>query len=222
MTHIYLDIETRATQRADIRERVAAGVKPPANYKSAEAIAKWWLESGNGQREESISRTALDGTWGEVLCIGWAIDDGPVNVTTGPTEAALLSDWAAHLRLTMNRNDDPSHYDWERRVIWVGHNVQDFDLRFLWQRTRVNEVKLHFPLPMERYPRGPHIYDTMKEWSGFGKYVKQSDLEIAFGLDRTDPLSSGAEVATASLSDTIAHCAEDVRLLREIHRRMVA
>ena len=76
---------------------------------------------------------------------------------------------------------------------------------------------------MDRYPRGPYLFDTMKEWSGWGKYVKQTDLELAFGLTRTDPLArGGADVAAADADDVVAHCREDVRLLREIYRRMAA
>lgn len=209
--NIYLDIETRATSNEAIRNRVASKVAPPANYKKADTIAQWWAGEGEAVKQAAIAQTALDGTWGEIVCIGWSVGDGSVFVSTGGTEAETIKEWAKCL----SESIPDAHRD---RELWIGHNVQDFDLRFLWQRTKVHGIKLPFHLPMERYAK--NVFDTMKEWSGFGKYVKQTDLELAFGLTRNDPLGSGAEVATADIASIIAHCTEDVRLVREIHRRM--
>lgn len=218
--NIYLDIETRASSRAAVHARVTAAVKPPANYKKPETIAQWWAGEGDAAKAEAIARTALDGTWGEIICIGWAVDDGRVLVTTGGAESELIEAWAETLESYINELSATSQ-SWDLRATWVGHNVQDFDLRFLWQRCVVSGIKLPFRLPLERYPKGPWLYDTMKEWSGFNKFVKQTDLELAFGLARTDPLErGGADVAGADMADVVAHCTEDVRLLREIHGRM--
>lgn len=220
---IYVDIETRATEIPAVLARVTAGVRPPSNYKSPEAIAKWWAEQGEAQKAEAVNKTALDGTFGQIICIGWAIEDDPVVVTCGGSERELLQQWGADLAEAARRHAGGDTHMWDTRVTWIGHNVQDFDIRFLWQRSRINDVRLPFRLPLDRYPKGPWLYDTMKEWSGWGKYVKQTDLELAFGLDRSDPLArGGADVATASLEDTVAHCREDVRLLREIYRRLAS
>lgn len=217
---IYLDIETRPTSRSDIRERAAADVGPPGNYKSADAIAKWWAEQGDARKAEAIARTALDGTWGEIVCIGYAVMDGMVQVVCDEDEGSTLRGFVEALK--MSCHDLPS---WEKRATYIGHNVAAFDLRFIWQRSRIHGVRLP-DWPLERYPRGPYVYDTMTEWAGYSGRIKQRDLEMAFGLVRTDPLTSGADVAGALESgrtdDVCAHCAEDVRLLREIHRRMTA
>lgn len=219
---IFCDIETKPTTIPQIVDRLASTVKPPANYKSAEAIAKWWAENGEAQKVEAVNKTALDGTFGRIACIGWAVDDSGIYVTTDDDERELLVRWASEL-VNVIEAQLPDPHQWDARVTWVGHNLQDFDIRFIWQRCRVNRVRLPFRLPMDRYPKGPWLFDTMKEWSGWGKYVKQADLELAFGLDRTDPLTrGGADVAAAELDDVVAHCREDVRLLREIYRRMAA
>lgn len=221
MPTIYLDVETKPTSRADIQARLVEAVKPPGNYKSGEAIEKWWRENGEAQKVAAVGETALNGLWGELACIGWAIDDGPVSVTTATTEPELLGGWTSDLSAAVVAHLAPaSPARWQERLTWVGHNLQDFDIRFLWQRFVVKSVPLNITLPLGRYPQGPWIYDTMKEWCGYGKYVKQADLELAFGLTRTDPLKSGADVATADIASICAHCAEDVRLLREIHLRM--
>lgn len=225
---IYLDIETSATSRQDIRDRVVADVRPPANYKSADALMKWEVEKGAPEREEAIARTALNGTWGELLVIGFAVEDRPpIVLPREDTEHDLLDDWCDVLEAEVKSVPTGSRANWDLRATWIGHNVESFDLRFLWQRSRILGVKLPFLIPLDRYPKGPLRFDTMTEWAGYGGRIKQADLELSFGLTRTDPLANGgADVhkafAEGRLDDVVAHCHEDVRLLREIHKRMVA
>jgi hypothetical protein len=218
---IYLDIETRPTSRSDIRERVTADVAPPGNYKSADTISKWWAEQGDAKKAEAITRTALEGTWGEIVCIGYAVEAEPVRVIAEDDEGGTLRSFVEELSASCA--DIPA---WQKRATYIGHNVTAFDLRFIWQRARIHGVRLP-EWPLERYPRGPYVYDTMTEWAGYGGRIKQCDLELAFGLDRADPLEhGGADVAAALAAgradDVRLHCAEDIRLLREIHRRMTA
>jgi hypothetical protein len=109
--------------------------------------------------------------------------------------------------------------------VWIGHNLAAFDIRFLWQRYKVCNVMLPVRFPLERYPKGPYVYDTMTEWSGWNGKVKQTDLELAFGFTRTDPLErGGADVGAAHASGNDAavkaHCFQDVTLLRQIYHRM--
>lgn len=219
MIRIFLDCETRPTSRMSVREAVTADIGPPGNYKSAEAIAKWWAENGEAKRVDAINRTALDGTWGEIVCIGYAVDDGIIGVIHSDTEADTLRAFVS--ALSMSCHDVPA---WQMNAQYIGHNIAGFDLRFIWQRSRIHGVALP-KWPLERYPKAPYVYDTMTEWAGFGGRISQRNLELAFGLERTDPLENGgADVAAAldagRLDDVVAHCAEDVRLLREIYRRM--
>ena len=70
---IYIDIETIPTQNADFQAYVTETLKPPANYKSEDTIAKWFEQN----KGEAVAKTALDGTFGEVVVIGVAINDEP-------------------------------------------------------------------------------------------------------------------------------------------------
>jgi len=227
--NIYLDLETLPTSRPEVRERYTSDVHPPANYKSADAITKWWAENGEAAKIEAISKTALSGTFGELLCIGYAVGDGPVHVLVRGEdgEAGLLRHFGVALDAEARSYHEADGQWWAPRACWIGHNIEDFDLRFMWQRCCVNGVKFKFPLPLDRYPRAPRRFDTMKEWGGWNGRVKQRDLEMAFGLERSDPLShGGADVWEAyqrgDTASVVAHCEEDVRLLREIHQRMTA
>jgi hypothetical protein len=228
--HVFLDIETLRCSREEVLSRLCAEIAPPSNYKSEEAISKWWATTGAEKREEAIARTALDGTFGELLCVGFAVDDDPPMVlmqgrdATG--EVSLLETVNAVIDRRCRETFGARFSDaqWDTRVTWVGHNIADFDLRFWWQRACINGSRIPFKLPLERYPKGPWVFDTMKEWAGWGKWIKQHELEMAFGLTRSDPLADGSEVQGAwqagQFGDIEQHCREDVRLLREIHRRI--
>jgi hypothetical protein len=225
MIEIFVDLETIPTSRADIQARCVANVAPPGNYKKAEAIDKWWYEEGEAKKAEAVARTALDGTWGEVICIGLAVNDGPVEVfTRAMTEADLISTFGLMLQ-SKCRAVDPHNDMWQAVTRWIGHNITDFDLRFLWQRSKLLGVKLPFVLPMQRYDS--HVFDTMQQWAGYRDHVSQKDLELAFGLTRHDPLpEGGADVFKAyqegRLDDIKEHCRLDIENLRHIYRRLTA
>lgn len=225
---IFFDMETIPTQRADIQARCVADVAPPGNYKKPESIAQWWASEGDAKKAEAISRTALDGTWGEILCIGYAINDGDVQIIgRGLTEADLLNTFGLMLASQCAKQVASGDL-WEPLAKWIGHNIIDFDLRFLWQRSRILGQFLPFNLPIHRTDHyGPKVYDTMKEWAGYKDRVSQVDLELAFGITRQDPLpNGGADVFDAyqqgRIDDIKEHCRLDITGLRQIYRRMSA
>jgi hypothetical protein len=224
LIEIMLDIETVPTSRADIQARCVADVAPPGNYKKPETIADWWEKEGEAKKAEAISRTSLDGTWGEVIVIGFAVNDDPVQVfSRGLTEADLLNTFGLMLDSTCSKAIQSGDM-WPTIAKWIGHNIIDFDLRFLWQRSKILGVSLPFSLPLGRaYDK--HVYDTMREWAGYRDHVSLSDLELAFGVSRDDPLpGGGADVFAAfrkgRIADIKEHCRQDIENLRTVYRRM--
>jgi hypothetical protein len=220
-----IDIETVPTSRADIQARCVAKVAPPGQYKKPESIAQWWVSEGDVKKQEAIANTALDGTWGEILCIGFFVDDEPVEVLTRDgTEHALLTQFGELVEAKCKAADRSGDM-WQVITRWIGHNIIDFDLRFLWQRQKLLGVKFPFNLPMQR--NQSNVYDTMKEWAGWRDRVSQKDLELAFGIERDDPLPLGGEDVFAAyqagrIDDIAEHCRQDVENLRKIYRRMTA
>jgi hypothetical protein len=225
---IFLDIETLPTSRADIQARCVADIGPPGNYKKPESIAQWWASEGDTKKQEALRQTALNGTWGEIICIGFAVNDNPSEVISRAlTEADLLNTFGLMLDAQCRRVGNTGDM-WPTVAMWIGHNVIDFDLRFLWQRSRVLGHNFPFELPVGKPDyRGPRIYDTMKEWAGWRDRISQSDLELAFGIERRDPLpNGGADVFQAyqdgRLEDIKEHCRQDIENLRQIYRRIAA
>lgn len=225
MIEIFIDIETVPTTRAEVIAQCIADVGPPANYKKAETIEQWWETEGEAKKARAVEATALDGTWGELLMVGIAVDDAPVEVLRRTTtEADLLRQFALTLNDRCMKADRGSPM-WPAIAKWIGHHIMDFDLRFLWQRSRLCGVPFPFSLPLRQH--SPSVFDTMKEWAGPRGYIKQTDLELAFNIERDDPLpNGGADVFAAFKEGRIDDIAEHVRLdvedVRKIYRRMTA
>ncbi len=225
MIEIFLDIETIPTQREDIIKRVIEGVTPPANYKKEETIAQWWATEGDAKKQAAIERTALNGSYGEIISITFAVDEGPIEVIgRDGSEAEQLRRFALALDDKCKKADRGSNM-WAVIAKWIGHNIEEFDLRFLWQRSKVCEVPFPFQLPLRRYSQ--MVYDTMKEWSGQRDFISQKDLEMVFQIQRVDPLpNGGADVWQAykegRLDDIYQHNYVDVENLRKCYRRMTA
>ena len=91
-TFITLDIETIPTQRQDVREYIAKTVTHTGNISKPETIAKWNEESKPAAVEEAVSKTGLDGAFGQVVCIGIAYADCNPVVFSGLDERAILTD----------------------------------------------------------------------------------------------------------------------------------
>lgn len=215
MTNIFLDIETIPTQRPGTLERIRADITPPGNITKPESISKWMTENADAAAEETYRKTALSGTLGEVVCICYALDDGPVQsfcrMSLGVPESDLLRDFFASL--------DP-----REQYRYIGHNVMAFDLRFLFQRAVINGVRPVCPLPHDTRYNGDLVYDTMLAWSGWGNRIKLSSLCEALGIQVKSGGLDGSMVwdfvQAGRVSEVVDYCEEDVEAVRDVYRRM--
>lgn len=220
---IYIDIETIPDQREGAMDRVSEGVAPPANYKKQETIDKWWEEQGNAAKEEAYRKTALEGTYGQVACIGVAINDGPVVTFTqvlDGSEADVLRETLRFIKQKVGWEHTGSH----PYLTWVGHNLVNFDVRYLWQRCVVNGVKPPLPLPIDAKPWDKGIFDTMTGWAGARGYVKLATLCDALGIPVKQGDIEGANVWDAwqagRYQGVAEYCASDVEATRAVYKRL--
>lgn len=162
--NLKIDIETIPSGDPDDIE-----VKAPTNYKKPEAIQKYVDE----HRDEEYRKGALKGISGEICSIAWQLQSDPIKAVTRDStlsEADLLQ-----------RFFDSITKDQEYpRLKWIGHNLLDFDLRFLKQRCWVNRVSPPVMIPADA-KHGDWAFDTMKEWAGWKGYVSQDALYKALG-----------------------------------------
>lgn len=218
--NLYLDIETIPTAREDVRQYIAATVKPPGNISKAETIAKWIAESKAEAVEEAIEKTGLDGSFGRVCVIGWAHGDEAVQTAlSDKNEIFVLNEFARHMNGTLLT----AQYD----QTVVGHNVSAFDLRFLLQRFIVNGIKP--PLVIQRAAQAKpwemdKVFDTMVQWAGVGNRISLDKLCLALDIESPkgdmDGSKVAAYVAAGRIAEVAAYCQRDIEATRAVHRRM--
>ena len=211
MTTLFLDIETIPTDLDWVIDDLRAKIKPPAQYKKPESIAEWMDANADIELAKAIHATGLDGAFGRICCIGYAFDDEPAQ-TVGThlqmTEHTILADFAADIN--------------SRKITKiVGHNVFDFDLEFIKKRAIIHGVKIELPFLASKYDS--IFFDTMTKWST-QKRISMDKLARVLGIEGKgdvdgsmvwDMYQRGEDQAIAD------YCADDVRMVREIYKRMI-
>ena len=214
MNKLFLDIETIPCQRDGALDEIRATIAPPGTIKKAESIADWMVLNADTAAEEQYRKTSFDGAKGEICCIGWAVNDEPVQTTyrdLHQSESVLLMDFFAA------QGVDKS---WQI----IGHNVISFDIRFLYNRCVINSVRPSFNLRQDERYNGGKVYDTMLAWAGWGNRISLKNLSAALGVKVKSAGLDGSKVwdyvQAGRIKEVADYCAEDVEATREIYRRM--
>jgi predicted PolB exonuclease-like 3'-5' exonuclease len=217
--NLVLDLETIPTDRAEVRDYIAATISAPAQMKKAETIAAWEANDKPAAVEEAVAKTGLDGSFGRVCVIGWAVDDGePMTVASADDEGYLLREFAMRLVIP------PS----ERHTTTViGFNCAAFDLRFLTQRYIVHGIKP--PMVIARAAQAKpweseKLFDCMVQWAGIGGRISLDKLCLALSIPSPKGELDGSKVwqfvKDGRIAEVEAYCKRDVEAARAIWRRM--
>jgi 3'-5' exonuclease len=160
--------------------------------------------------EEYLESTGLDGAFGRICCISYAYDEELVETLYGEEAQILIKFWKVA----------------EKVDLFIGFNLLDFDLRFIFQRSVILGIKPTRQLSFARYRSDP-IYDIMWEWSKWSNTrVSLDTLAKALGI----PSSKGGEIEGRNvakayrdgrLKEICEYCAKDVSVTRAIYNRMV-
>lgn len=223
---IYLDIETCPSQLSGVREQIAKGVSCPGNITKAESIATWEAEKKPAAVEEAWRKTSFDGALGHVAVIGLAFNGEEPLMIWSPEwvdrEADMLREAfdAIHERCSVNLGDRP---------LFIGHNIVEFDFRFLFQRAVMLGVK---PTPFIPFSAKPwddaKVFDTMARWGGVKNPVKLDKLVGAMGLQQKGS-EIGEEidgslvwdfVKAGRIAEVAKYCGGDIERTRGVYRRM--
>ena len=234
--NIYLDIETVPSQREDVRARIkeriyteAEAAEPPrsiTDLKTEETRVKrltaWRMQrdaKAVEDAEEQWRRTALEGGYGEAVCISWAVDDGPVRShwrsgLAFSEERALLEAWFEAL--------EPVKRQHSSLPTFCGHNIE-FDLRFLHHRSVIHGIQPPIYLPYNAAAWQGRYIDTVYEWCGARGSVKLVELCDMLGIDVEDAID-GSQVWDAfqagDITAIVEHCESDVERVRQIERML--
>jgi predicted PolB exonuclease-like 3'-5' exonuclease len=174
--------------------------------------------------EDFVSQTSFDGGFGRILCIALAVNDDEVKCYC---------------------SDDRGKWD-EKKVLenfwkiavqcdlFVGHNVMEFDMRFIWQRSVILGVKPTWQEEEMRAPkylsfakyRSSPMYDTKQEWTKWS-FSGRSHLEhiaLAMGLPTPKDGIDGSQVATfykkGEVEKICEYCKRDVETTRAVYKKM--
>lgn len=205
MIRLFLDIETLPGEES-VREEIARDMVPPTTLREEE-VEGWKKE----ELEKRYRRTALSGDFGKILCIGY-IKESPA----GRDEGLITGDEPEILRQFWEVAKDVDKF--------IGHNVLDFDLKFIWKRSVVHSLKPSIYVSFARF-RSDFVYDLMREWEKWGRdYISLARLARVLGLESSKGQLDGGKVydyyREGRLKEIYDYCMGDVRLAREIYNRM--
>ena len=245
--NIYLDIETIPDQSPQslqtfidaekenfkapyslTKEQAAAELgitdKDEIKYTSKPAmIEKWEHEMAATKAVEVATgkwrKTALNGGYGQVLIIGYAIGDNTpetLQQTEGFSEAQLLTAFFADLENRINASH--GHH---AAVTFIGHNIE-WDLRFLYHRCVIHGIKPSLQLLHSRYSN--NIFDTMQAWAGYSNRISLDELckilNIPTPKDGIDGSQVWDFVQAGRIEEVAAYCRRDVEAVRAAHHRL--
>ena len=211
-TKLFLDIETLPGDES-LREEIARNMRPPSGVSDREALKRWEKEQKPEQVDYAYRRTSLRGHAGRVLCVGYikeAAGRSDEGVLTGDEPAILRDFW------DLVRDVD----------LFVGFNVLDFDLKFILQRSIVNRIPPSRTISFRRFQQEP-VYDVMREWEFWSTRdtISLDTLSRALGIE--SPKSGGVDGSqvydfflAGRLQEIYDYCLRDVRVTRDIYRRM--
>lgn len=217
---IFLDIETLPPVES-VREKLARELfhkQELGEFAVNEAEAE-------GEAETRFRDLALRGEWGRLLCIGLLIEENGAIKHCGV--------------LGRDRETRQFHLDeartlrafWklvegfrEGRDLFIGHNLFDFDLLFLYKRSCIHQVKPSVNLSFRRYQPRP-ILDTMWEWTKWHHRISLHDLAQALGIQSSKEFGvngqSVYELYQQGQHEEIArYCLRDVKCTHEAFYRM--
>jgi predicted PolB exonuclease-like 3'-5' exonuclease len=158
---------------------------------------------------EILKKLSLSAATAKIVCICYAIEpplDSEVQVLDGAETEIIRSFWSLAADCDL----------------FVGHNILDFDLRFIYQRSIIHQIKPSRDLPFARYRSAP-IFDTMQEWSKWGRERASLDLlSKTFGLPSPKESLDGSKVypyyRAGKLAEIVDYCKCDVNSVRQVYR----
>ena len=108
--------------------------------------------------------------------------------------------------------------------LFVGHNVLDFDLKFIYQRSIIYQIKPSRDISFARYRSAP-VYDIMHEWTKWGRSPISLDLlSRALGIASPKECLDGSKVypyyRAGRLPEICDYCKCDVETVRKVYRRL--
>lgn len=221
MPNLFIDIETCPAQDPAVKAAILATMQPPGNISKAETIELWHIEKKPALAEEVWRKTSFDGSCGHICVIGVAVDDEP------PIALCAGGRWVEDERTVLGQLFDLIDSECDKhpnvRPTFIGHNVIDFDLRFIFQRAVILGIEPSRHIPFSARPWDDAVYDTMTRWAGTKDRIKLDKLAKALGLAGKGDIDGSMVwdyVNAGRIQEVAEYCCDDVSMTRDVWRRM--
>jgi predicted PolB exonuclease-like 3'-5' exonuclease len=160
---------------------------------------------------EILKRLSLSAATARILCLAYAMEpptDTSVEVLGGDENEILRKFW----KLASNTD------------LFVGHNLLDFDLKFIYQRSVVQQIKPSREIPFTRFSNMP-VFDTMHEWSRWSpEHISLDLLSKALSIPSPKNGLDGSKVYSyykaGKFPEICEYCKRDVDTVRQVYRRL--
>ncbi len=209
MNILFLDIETiPGGEKA--KSYFETHMKQPKGAKTFEELKKWEQEEKPKIIRESFEKTSLSGDFGQIVCI------------------ACIKERDNHLEKMIFRGDEKNLIQefWEfcRDVnLFVGHNILDFDLKFISKRCILYGIKPTVRINFARYRRDM-VFDTMWEWENWSARISLDKLAYILSLPTSKTDMDGSQVyeyyKKGRIDEICEYCMRDTELVRKIYRKI--
>jgi len=210
--YLFLDIETIPCQAPGLRSILSESLHCPNNIKKEETRKKWWRDKAPVLLNEAHLKTALDGSFGEIISIAWAFNDSPV---TGLIRKMNESEKDL-LQCFYNAIEESS----KDYLVFCGHNILKFDIPFLRKRSIINNILPTVDLPSRR---GSAVFDTMEFWAGYNCYIKLATLCQVLSIKGKGDIDGSMVyemVQKDQYEEILAYNKQDVSCVRSCFNRM--
>lgn len=218
--NVFLDIETIPGDTFYQKE-VAANISPPGNITKPNSVAAWMAEKAPAASEAAVHNTGLMPAYNQIVCICYAIDDGPVRSFMYSDERDTVAKFFEKLA------SDLAPLKSAMQARFVGHNLIGFDLPCIWWACLRNNVPYSFlPHPRTTKPwETMRAFDTLYQLAGpERKGYSLGNMAKLFDLLDDAPDIDGSMVWPlwkAGDYNLIAdYCANDVELTRQLFNRI--
>lgn len=220
---VFIDIETIPNQKQGALYECISNVKAPKNLKKPESIDKWLSDNKNEQGKKDWLKTSLDGNSGEIVVICFAVEDGDVIKLfrkIDESERDLIEKFCEKLEVELNSKAGDIY---TFKPYFVGHNIINFDIPFLFKRFVINCVTPGFNFSRNsRHPSS--MFDTMEAWEGFKGYVSMDEIAKVLKIKGKSKGMNGSdvweEVSAGNYDKVVSYCANDVECVRNIYNRL--
>jgi predicted PolB exonuclease-like 3'-5' exonuclease len=164
-------------------------------------------------KEKQFSQINLNGNFGKILCIGYIKEEQPMKGTAKILEGNEGEILKEFWKLGEGVN------------LFVGHNILNFDLKFIWKRSVICKIKPTVNISFQKFRDNP-VFDTMQEWEKWDlkNYTSLDTLAKALGFPSSKKQLDGSKVQDfyekGKHKEIYEYCKADVELTRKIYYRM--